>query len=77
MTKQVTTRGAMQAGVDVLFMTLFFIGSFAGILHASVLQDMTLWFYYAAGAFLLLKAVELLFKVTKPADNYDVISVPE
>jgi len=73
--KKITTKGALEVGVDVVLMAAFFIGGVSGIMYASVLTDITMWFYVATGVLLLMSSAELLMKVTKPLDNYDTSEV--
>jgi hypothetical protein len=42
---------------------------------ASVLRDLTLWFYFGAGVFLLFTSIGLVSKVTKPMENYETQEV--
>jgi len=71
MAKMITTKGAIQAAIDIVLMALYFIGGVAGIMYASVLQDLTMWFFVAAGILLLFTALEIAGKVTKPMDSYE------
>jgi len=75
MTKKITTKGALHVGIDVLFLALYLIGGAAGIMYAGVLQDFTAMFFYGAGAFLILQALEIFQQVTKPLDNYETQDV--
>jgi membrane protein YdbS with pleckstrin-like domain len=71
MAKKITTKGALQAAIDIVLLAL----CVAGIMYASVLQDVTMWFFYGAGVFFLFTCLELISKVTKPIENYDTQDV--
>jgi hypothetical protein len=75
MKRKITNRGAFQAAIDIVLLAIYFVGGVAGIMYASVLLDLTFWFYAGAGVFLLFTALELVGKVTKPLDNYETRSV--
>jgi hypothetical protein len=75
MAKKVTTKGALQAAVDTFLLAFYAMAGIAGIMIASVLRDLTLWFYFGAGVFLLFTSIKLVSKVTKPMDNYETQEV--
>jgi hypothetical protein len=75
MAKKITTKGAAQAAIDFLLMAMYFVGGIAGIMYASVLTDLTMWFFFAVSIFLLFSSLELINKITKPLDNYDTQQV--
>lgn len=76
MVKTITSKGALQAAIDIVLLAVFFIGGVAGVMYASVLtSDLTMWFYFAAGLMLLFNSLELVTKVTKPLDSYDTKDV--
>jgi len=71
MTKKITTKGALQAAIDIILLFMYGAAGIAGIMYASVLQDLTMWFFYGAGVFFLFTCLELITKVTKPTESYD------
>ena len=71
MAKKITTKGALQAAIDIVLLVLYGAAGVAGVMTASVLQDVTMWFFFGASIFLLFTCLELITKVTKPLDNYD------
>lgn len=71
MAKKITTKGALQAGIDIVLLFMYAAAGVAGIMYASVLQDVTMWFFFGAGIFMLFSSIELISKVTKPLDNYE------
>jgi hypothetical protein len=71
MAKKITTKGAMQAAIDIVLLFMYGAAGITGIMYASVLQDMTMWFFFGASIFLLFTTLNLISKVTKPLDNYD------
>lgn len=73
--KKITTKGALEVGCDVVLMAAYFIGGVAGIMYASVLSDITMWFYVGTGVFLLVTSAGILMKVTKPLENYETAGV--
>lgn len=75
MAKKITTKGALQAAIDIVLLVLYGAAGVAGVMYASVLQDVTMWFFYGAGVFFLFSCLELISKVTKPIDNYDTQDV--
>ena len=72
MAKKITTKGALQAAIDIVLFFMYAAAGIAGIMYASVLQDMTMWFFYGAGIFMIFSSLELVTKITKPLDSYDV-----
>jgi hypothetical protein len=75
MVKQVTTKGALQAAIDIVLLVMYGAAGVTGIMYASVLQDMTMWFFYGAGIFMIFTCLGLISKVTKPLENYDTKDV--
>jgi hypothetical protein len=75
MAKKITTKGAIQAAIDFMLMAVYFVGGVAGVMYASVLTDLTMWFFFAVSMFLLFSSLELINKITKPLDNYDTKQV--
>ncbi len=75
MAKKITTKGALQAAIDIVLLFLYGAAGVAGVMYASILQDVTMWFFYGAGVFFLFTCLELISKVTKPIENYDTQDV--
>jgi len=75
MAKKITTKGALQAAIDIVLLFMYGAAGVAGVMMASVLQDVTMWFFFGASIFLLFTCLELITKVTKPLDNYDTQDV--
>jgi hypothetical protein len=75
MAKKVTTKGAFQAAVDTFLLAFYAMAGIAGVMIASVLRDLTMWFYFGAGVFLLFTSIRLVSKVTKPLENYETVDV--
>jgi uncharacterized membrane protein YoaK (UPF0700 family) len=75
MTKQITNKGALSVGIDIVLMSMYFIGGICGIMYASVITDLTMWFILATSIYLLFGSLELVTKITKPLDNYDTKEV--
>jgi hypothetical protein len=75
MAKKITTKGALQAAVDTFLLAFYAMAGLAGVMIASVTRDVTMWFYFGAGIFLLFTSIALVSKVTKPMDNYESVDV--
>lgn len=58
-------------GIDIVLLFMYAAAGISGVMYASVLQDMTMWFFFGVGIFMLFSSLELISKVTKPLDNYD------
>ena len=58
-------------GIDIVLLFMYAAAGIAGVMYASVLQDMTMWFFFGAGIFMLFSSLEKISTVTKPLDNYE------